>query len=75
MTFFPSLSLPRFEDSWKVSLLVPGASLHEFVLVGESGGIVRGKNQVFAGHKRQSVHHEGNNTIIQYNTYLIDRSP
>ena len=58
MTFFPSLSLPRLED---LEGLSPGAGcISTWIsfddLVGESGGIVCGKNQVFAGQKRQSVH-------------------
>ena len=50
MTFFPSLSLPRLED---LEGLSPGTGCNSTliyfdVLIGESGGIVCGKNQVFA---------------------------
>ena len=36
---------------------------------------MRGKNQVFAGHKRQSVHHEGNNALSSRRRNAISRDP
>ena len=36
---------------------------------------MRGKNQVFGGHKRQSVHHEGNNALSSRRRNAISCDP
>ena len=75
-TFFPSLLLPRLEDLEGLSLGTGWIStwISFYVLVGVSGGIVCGKNKIFAGQKRQSQWRQQRAEFTQAQRYLCDPS-